>query len=161
MKVPVINMSLNGLPEYSNEGDAGVDLRADFSVGISEKNFHYADYDQDRKVVLIFPGGRALIPTNIKTAIPDGYEVQIRSRSGLALKQGVMVMNSPGTIDVGFRNFWGVILLNLGDEVFEIEQGDRIAQAVLHKFETIEWQEVHTLPESDRGETGFGDSGIK
>jgi dUTP pyrophosphatase len=161
VKVKVVNMSLNGLPEYTNEDDAGLDLRADFTIGINESLYHFADYDEERKVVMIFPGGRALIPTNIKTNIPKGYEVQIRPRSGLAIKSGVTVLNTPGTIDCGFVNFWGVILINLGDEVFEIEQGDRIAQAVLHKFEKIEWEEVHTLSSTERGESGFGDSGVK
>lgn len=161
MKVEVLNLSDNELPEYINEDDAGVDLRADFSVGVSEKFFHFADFDEERKVVIIFPGGRALVPTNIKTAIPKGYEIQIRPRSGLALKNGITVLNAPGTIDAGYRNFWGVVLVNLSDDVFEIEQGDRIAQAVLHKFEKIEWVDVDDLSDSERGETGFGDSGIK
>lgn len=161
MKVEILNMSQNELPTYTNEDDAGVDLRADFSTGVSEKFFHFADYDEERKVIIIFPGGRALVPTNIKTAIPKGYEIQIRPRSGLALKNGITVLNTPGTIDAGYRNFWGVVLVNLSDDVFEIEQGDRIAQAVLHKFEKIEWVDVDDLSDSERGETGFGDSGIK
>lgn len=154
-------MSQNESPTYTNEDDAGVDLRADFSTGVSEKFFHFADYDEERRIIIIFPGGRALIPTNIKTAIPKGYEVQIRSRSGIALKNGVVVLNAPGTIDSSYRGFWGVILINLSDDIFEIEQGDRIAQAVLNKFEKIEWVDVDDLSESERGEAGFGDSGVK
>lgn len=160
-KINVVNNSLNELPSYANEGDAGMDLRADFSKGIPEKFFSFADWDNIREVVLIFPGGRALIPTNLHTAIPEGFEVQIRPRSGLALKQGVTVLNTPGTIDTGFRASWGVILINLGEEIFEVAQGDRIAQAVLNKFEKIEWNPVQDLNESERGMTGFGDSGIK
>lgn len=163
-KIKVLNLSNNILPEYANTGDAGMDLRADFSQGISDKFFHYADFDSERNVLLIFSGGRALIPINIHTAIPEGYEIQIRPRSGLALKEGITVLNTPGTIDAGYRNSWGVILFNTSDDVFEVSQGDRIAQAVLNKFEKIEWDIVNDLSEldkSERGETGFGDSGIK
>lgn len=161
MKIPVVNKSNNLLPEYANPGDAGLDLRADFSIKPNDKFFHLADFDEEREALLIFPGGRALIPTNIKTAIPEGYEVQIRPRSGLALREGVTVLNSPGTIDEGFRNFWGVILINFGDDVFEVFQGDRVAQAVLNKIERIEWEVVESLPNTKRGLSGFGDSGIK
>ena len=161
MKVKVINKSTNPLPIYAKNGDAGMDLRADFSKGVKVDLFYFADFDEDRQVVLIWPGGRALVPTNLHTAIPKGYEVQIRPRSGLALKEGVSILNTPGTIDYGFRAGWGVIVVNLGDEIFEVAQGDRIAQAVLNKFETIEWEEVDTLDESQRGQTGFGESGVK
>lgn len=160
MKVAIINESLNPLPKYARSGDAGIDLQADFSKVLDNKYFDFADFDNERKVLMIFPGGRALIPTNLYTAIPEGYEIQIRPRSGLALKQGVTVLNTPGTVDSQYRGNWGVILINLSDNVFEVVQGDRIAQAVLHKFETIEWDEVENLKESDRGTTGFGDSGV-
>ena len=156
MKVKVINKSANPLPKYAKPGDAGMDLIADFSQGLNDKFFFFSDYDEIRETLLIFPGGRALIPTNIYSAIPDGYEVQVRSRSGLALKEGVFVLNSPGTIDSQFRNSWGIILFNTSDEVFEVKQGDRIAQAVLNKFEQIEWEEVESLDETERGEGGFG-----
>lgn len=159
IKVEVINKSTNPLPKYATAGDAGMDLMADFSNGINDKFFDGAAYDEERNVLLIFSGGRALIPTNLFTAIPDGYEVQIRSRSGLALKSGVFVLNSPGTIDSQFRNSWGVILFNASDEVFEVKQGDRIAQAVLNKFETVEWVEVTELSETERGLGGFGSTG--
>lgn len=99
VEVKVINKSNNLLPSYAKEGDSGVDLMADFSQGVDEKFFDYAAYDEERKVIIIFPGGRALIPTNLYTAIPKGYEVQVRPRSGLALKSGITVLNSPGTID--------------------------------------------------------------
>lgn len=159
MKVNVINNSINELPKYANPGDAGMDLRADFSKGINENMLFFSGYDKERNVVIIFPGGRALIPTNIHTAIPEGYEVQIRSRSGLALKSGVMILNTPGTIDANYRNSWGLIVANFGDEEFEIAQGDRVAQAVLNKFETIEWNVVTDLDETERGLGGFGSSG--
>lgn len=159
VKIEVINKSNNPLPDYATEFSAGMDLQADFSQGISDKFFDGAAYDEERKVILIFSGGRALIPTNLFTAIPEGYEVQIRPRSGLALKNGITVLNSPGTIDADYRNSWGVILMNLSNEVFEVAQGDRIAQAVLNKFEKIEWQPVETLSETKRGLGGFGHTG--
>ena len=98
-EIKIYNNSENELPQYANPGDAGMDLRADFSKGIDTKFFDHADYDAERNVVLIFSGGRALIPTNLHTSIPEGYEIQVRSRSGLALKSGVFVLNTPGTID--------------------------------------------------------------
>lgn len=160
MEVQVVNKSSNLLPNYAKSGDAGMDLMADFSQGINEKFLDFAEFDEERNVLVIFCGGRALVPTNLYTAIPEGYEVQIRSRSGLALKNGVFVLNSPGTIDPGYRNSWGVILFNTSEEPFEIAQGDRIAQAVLNKFEKIEWNVVENLEESERGLGGFGSTGI-
>lgn len=159
MKVQIVNNSINELPKYANPGDAGMDLRADFSKDLKEDFLFFTDFDPIRKRLLIFPGGRALIPTNIHVAIPEGYELQIRPRSGLALKEGVTILNTPGTIDEGYRNSIGIILINLGEEVFEVSQGDRIAQCVLKAFETIEWESVLLLSETKRGLTGFGDSG--
>lgn len=156
MKVQVVNKSSNPLPKYAIKGDAGMDLMADFSNGISDKFFEFSAFDEERQTLIIFSGGRALIPTNLFSAIPEGCEVQVRSRSGLALKSGVFVLNSPGTIDAFYRNSWGVILFNTSDEPFEVKQGDRIAQAVLNKFETIEWEEVKSLDKTERGEGGFG-----
>lgn len=159
--VDVVNNSINDLPFYAKLGDAGVDLKADFSKGVKEEFFYGANYDPLRNVIIMWPGSRALIPTNLHTAIPAGYEVQIRPRSGLALKNGITVLNTPGTIDAGYRNSWGVILINLCDDIFEISQGDRIAQAVLHKFETIKWNNVDKLPDSARGMDGYGSTGVK
>ena len=99
MQVNIINKSANPLPKYAKPSDAGMDLMADFSQGVDTKFFDFADYDEERKIIVVFCGGRALIPTNIFTAIPEGYEAQIRPRSGLALKNGVFVLNTPGTID--------------------------------------------------------------
>lgn len=157
MKIPIINKSANHLPHYARKGDAGMDLAADFSQGINSKFLFDAEYNGEE--ITIYPDGRALIPTNLYTAIPEGYEIQIRPRSGAALKEGITVLNTPGTIDSGFRNGWGVILINTSDTPVVIKQGERIAQAVLNKFETIEWIEVENLDESERGLTGFGDSG--
>ena len=161
MKVQIVNDSLNELPKYAKKGDAGMDLRADFSKGVNEDFLFFSAFDEERNTVIIFSGGRALIPTNIHVGIPEGYELQIRPRSGLALKAGITVLNTPGTIDAGYRNSIGVILQNLGEEEFEVAQGDRIAQAVLNKIEKIEWKTVESLDKTERGLTGFGDSGIK
>ena len=159
MKVFVINNGTNELPEYVNPGDSGLDLRANFSNGINT-NFLDGELRGEDKLT-VYPKGRALIPTGLKIAIPEGYEVQIRSRSGLALKSKVFVLNSPGTIDAGYRGEIGVIIFNAGTESFEIQQGDRIAQAVLVPVEKIDWELCEILPESVRNEGGFGSSGKK
>jgi len=161
MKVQVINKSTNPLPSYAKPGDSGMDVRADFSRGISDKNMHFAAYDEVAKKLLVFSGGRVLIPTGIYTSFPPGYEVQVRSKSGLALKAGVFVLNSPGTVDSCYRNEYGIILFNTSDEVFEIEHGDRIAQLVLTKVSLIEWESVEQLDSTERGEGGFGSTGVK
>ena len=164
MEVKVINKSKNKLPEYGTSGSAGCDLMADFSnVASIMAHNSFITWNNDKTIiesVTIRPGGRALIPTNLFAAIPEGYEAQVRSRSGLALKQGIFVLNSPGTIDSDFRNGWGVILANFGSENFEIKQGDRIAQAILNKVEQITWKEVESLDETDRGLGGFGSTGV-
>lgn len=163
MVVPVINISYNELPSYANEGDAGMDLRADLYNGINPKFLYNAQLLtlEGENEIVINPMGRALIPTGLSTALPEGTVADIRPRSGLALKSGITVLNTPGTIDMGYRNVWGVILINLSNEPFHIADGDRIAQVVFNKFEKIEWQPVDVLPESQRGLTGFGDSGVK
>lgn len=162
MKVQVINKSANELPKYETPQSAGMDLKADL-WSIQEKFLFGAQvvYNVDNTIagIQILPGGRALIPTEIYTAIPMGYEVQVRPRSGFALKQGITVLNTPGTIDADYRNGWGVILMNLGQEPFMVKQGDRIAQAVLAKVEQIEWEEVEELDSTERGLGGFGHTG--
>lgn len=164
MEVKVINKSKNKLPEYATSGSAGCDLMADFSnidkIVCFNTYIKWKDDGTTIESVNIRPGGRALIPTNLFTAIPEGYEVQVRSRSGLAIKKGIFCLNSPGTIDSDFRNGWGVILANFGTENFEIKQGDRIAQAVLNKVEQITWKEVENLDETERGLGGFGSTGV-
>ena len=161
MKVQVINKSTNELPKYETPQSAGMDLKADL-WSIQEKFLFGAQvvYNLDNTIagIQILPGGRALIPTEIYTAIPMGYEVQVRPRSGLALKHGITVLNTPGTIDADYRNGWGVILMNLGQEPFMVKQGDRIAQGVLAKVEQIEWEEVEELDSTERG-GGFGSTG--
>lgn len=144
MKIKVINKSNNPLPKYESSQAAGLDIRADIDHPI-----------------IISPMKRCLIPTNLYTSIPIGYEVQIRPRSGLALKKGITILNTPGTIDADYRGNWGVILMNLGDEDFIVNPGDRIAQAILNKVEQIEWEEVESLDETERGQGGFNSTGIK
>lgn len=142
MKIKVVNSSPNELPKFATEDSAGMDLRADLAEEIS-----------------INPGQRCIVSTGIKIAIPPGYEAQIRPRSGLAIKHGVTVLNSPGTIDADYRGDIGVILINLGQEPFLIKSGDRIAQMIINKFERFEWNQLETLDETLRGEGGFGHSG--
>ena len=162
MKVQVINKSTNPLPQYETPQSAGMDLRADLWTIQEKFLFDSAiirNMDGTIAWIVIKPGGRALIPTELYTAIPMGYEVQVRPRSGLALKHGITVLNTPGTIDADYRNGWGVILMNQGTEPFIVKQGDRIAQAVLAKVEQIEWEEVEELDSTDRGLGGFGHTG--
>ena len=162
MKVQVINKSSNPLPQYETPQSAGMDLKADL-WSIQEKFLFGSaiirNIDNTIAWIVINPGGRALIPTELYTAIPAGYEVQVRPRSGLALKSGITVLNTPGTIDADYRNGWGVILMNQGTEPFIVKQGDRIAQAVLAKVEQIEWEEVDELDSTERGLGGFGHTG--
>jgi len=131
------------LPEYQSEGSAGMDIRA----AVVEP-------------VKIPPGGIALIPTNLAIALPQGYECQIRTRSGLALKYGIFALNSPGTIDSDYRGEIKIILANFGNKDFLIQRGDRIAQLVVARYERIEWEETKELPETERGAGGFGSTGI-
>ena len=131
------------LPRYETVGSAGMDLQA----AVSEP-------------MTIPKGGRALVPTGLKMALPVGYEAQIRPRSGLALKKGITLPNTPGTIDSDYRGELGIILMNLGDEDFVIERGDRIAQMVIAPVTIATWVEVDELSATDRGEGGFGSTGV-
>jgi dUTP pyrophosphatase len=132
------------LPSYETAQSAGMDLRAALAPG--------------QKIDLL-PGRRALIPTGLSMSLPPGYEAQVRPRSGLALKNGVTCLNSPGTIDADYRGEVGVILINHGWEAFRIERGDRIAQMVIAPITQIDWMEQHELDETERGESGFGSTG--
>lgn len=140
--INVINESKNELPVYATEGSAGMDLRADLE-----------------KPIVIQPLDRVLIPTGIRMSLPVGYEAQIRPRSGLALKKGITVLNTPGTVDQDFTGNIGVILINLGREAVKIEPGERIAQMIINKYETITWKEVDSLEKTERGDGGFGSTG--
>lgn len=144
MKVKVINKSKHALPAYATEGSAGMDLRA--NIG---------------EPIFLRPMERRLIPTGIYIALPMGYEAQVRPRSGLALKHGISVCNTPGTVDCDYRNEIGVILINLGQEDFVVNDGERIAQMVIAKYERAEWEPVEELDETERGLGGYGHTGVK
>ena len=160
INVPVINKSSNELPKYAHKGDAGFDLRANVEE-IKNDNYLFNAIKFSATTIILNPGGRVLIPTGLYMAIPEGYELQIRPRSGLALKYGITVVNTPGTIDAVYRGNIGVILKNDGTEPFIIEQGDRIAQGVLNKVEEANLIEVDSLDETDRSDSGYGKSGVK
>ena len=163
VKVPVVNKSNNDLPAYADNGfNSGCDARADLWE-IQEKFLFNSEVvrGENREIVCIRinPSGRALIPTGLHVAIPEGYEIQVRPRSGLALKAGVSCVNTPGTIDSSYRGDIGIILENRGTEPFDVCQGDRIAQLVLQEVPIIEWVPVESLDETERGEGGFGHTG--
>ena len=142
MKIKIINKSSHSLPAYETIASAGMDLRANLT-----------------ETVLLKPLERRLIPTGLFIELPVGYEAQVRPRSGLALKKGITVLNSPGTVDADYRGEIGVILINLSAEEFQIENGERVAQLVIAKHERAEWEEVEVLTETARGEGGFGSTG--
>lgn len=144
MKVKVINRSHHPLPAYETEGSAGMDLRANLEMS-----------------VVLKPLERKLIPTGLFIELPLGVEAQVRPRSGLALKKGITVLNSPGTVDADYRGEVGVILINLSSEDFEITDGERIAQLVIARHERASWEEVDVLSDTTRGEGGFGSTGKK
>lgn len=139
MKINVINKSTNPLPKYESDGAAGLDLCADVTESVT-----------------IQPMTRCLIPTGLHLKLGKGYEAQVRPRSGLALKHGITVLNTPGTIDSDYRGNIGVILINLGEKEFTINKGDKIAQLVFAKHEQVEWNEVKELDNTERGQNGFG-----
>lgn len=140
--LPVVNMSPFELPSYQTSSSAGLDLRANI-----------------KKPVLLDPFQRMLIPTGLKISLPEKFEGQIRPRSGLALKHGITVLNSPGTIDADYKGEVGVILINLSDEKYEIKPGDRIAQMIISNFSNVKWKLVDDIGHSKRGDSGFGSSG--
>lgn len=144
MKVQIINKSKHSLPQYATSSSAGMDLRANL----------------DNPIVLK-PLQRCLVPTGLYIALPEGFEAQIRPRSGLALKKGITLLNTPGTIDADYRGEIGVIVINLSAEDFIIEDGERIAQMVIARYEQAEWQEVEVLEVTERGAGGFGHTGVK
>nr|DAD87490.1 MAG TPA: dUTPase [Siphoviridae sp. ctAUQ2] len=147
MKIKVFNNSKNELPQYATPQSAGLDLRANIQ--------------QD---IVLNPGQRTLVPTGLHIQLPVGYEAQIRPRSGLAIKHGITCLNSPGTIDADYRGDVGVILINHGTEPFVIKQGERIAQMVIAKHETAEWESIESmdqLEDTERGSDGYGHTGVK
>lgn len=142
--VKIVNKSKHELPSYSTILSAGMDLRAN----ILNK-------------IILKPLERSLVKTGLFIELPEGHEAQVRPRSGLALKKGVTVLNTPGTIDADYRGEIGVILINLSNEDFEINDGDRIAQMIISKHETVKWNEVEILSDTERGGGGFGHTGVK
>ena len=144
MKVNIVNKSKHKLPHYATSQSAGMDLRASLEESI-----------------LLKPLQRALVKTGLFMELPIGYEAQVRPRSGLAFKKGITVLNSPGTIDADYRGEIGVILVNLSDEEFVIEDGERVAQMIIAKHEQVDWEEVVELVETERGVGGFGSTGVK
>lgn len=144
MKIKIVNKSQHKLPEYATTQSAGLDLRANLS-----------------EPILLKPLERTLVKTGLFIELPEGYEAQVRPRSGLAYKKGITVLNSPGTVDADYRGEIGVILVNLSSDDFVIENGERVAQMVIAKHEQANWIEVETLEVSERGEGGFGSTGVK
>jgi len=144
VKVKVVNIGRQPLPEYATSQSAGLDLRANIESPITLK-----------------PLERRLIPTGLRIALPEGYEAQVRPRSGLALKHGITVLNTPGTIDADYRGELMVLLVNLSNEDFVINAGERIAQMIITKYETVVWEPVDLLDETERGEGGYGHTGVK
>lgn len=144
MKVKIVNKSNNVLPTYSTPLSAGMDLRANIETSVD-----------------LGPLERKLIPTGLSIELPVGFEAQIRPRSGLAYKHGISVLNSPGTIDADYRGEIGVILVNLSNDNFTIEPGERICQMVISKHENVDWNEVEVLGDTERGTGGFGHTGKK
>lgn len=141
-KVKIVNKSKHASPAYATALSAGMDIRANLETPIEVKPFE-----------------RVLVPTGLHIELPEGYEAQIRPRSGLAIKHGISVLNSPGTIDADYRGEIRVILINLSQESFIIQDGERICQMVIAQYEQISWQEVEVLSDSERGEGGFGHTG--
>ena len=142
MTIRIINKSNNSLPAYETLHAAGMDLRANIEAPVSLK-----------------PLERKLLPTGLFIELPEGFEAQIRPRSGLAYKHGISIVNAPGTIDADYRGEIGVLLVNLSDQLFEINPGDRIAQMVVARHEKVEWQQVESLTETSRGAGGYGHTG--
>lgn len=143
LKVEIINHSHHALPTYATPLSAGMDLRANLTAPIVLK-----------------PLARCIVPTGLFIALPEGYEAQVRPRSGLAIKKGITVLNSPGTIDADYRGEIGVILVNLSNEDFVVEDGERIAQMIIARHEQVEWVNVEVLGETERGTGGFGHTGV-
>lgn len=168
MKVNVVTITPNPLPQYETPKSAGMDIRADFSRITPENPIKawgnveiiFAGEHHTKTLLRLDPGARALIPTGLFSAIPEGYEIQLRPRSGLAIKKGLNLINCIGTIDADYRHEWGVPVVNQGLETIWIEDGERICQAVLNKVEQIEWVEVKSLDSTERA-GGFGSTGTK
>ena len=144
VKIKVVNTGCQPLPAYATSQSAGMDLRANIEAPIT-----------------LHPMERTLVPTGIRIELPEGYEAQVRPRSGLALKHGITVLNTPGTIDSDYRGELKVLLVNLSNDDFVVNAGERVAQMVIARHETATWEEVKVLDETERGEGGYGHTGVK
>ncbi|MCI5930512.1 MAG: dUTP diphosphatase [Prevotella sp.] len=144
VKIKVVNTGCQPLPAYATSQSAGMDLRANIESPIT-----------------LHPMERTLVPTGIRIELPEGYEAQVRPRSGLALKHGITVLNTPGTIDSDYRGELKVLLVNLSNDDFVVNAGERVAQMVIARHETATWEEVEVLDETERGEGGYGHTGVK
>lgn len=144
VKIKVVNTGCQPLPAYATSQSAGMDLRANIESPIT-----------------LHPMERTLVPTGIRIELPEGYEAQVRPRSGLALKHGITVLNTPGTIDSDYRGELKVLLVNLSNDDFVVNAGERVAQMVIARHETATWEEVDVLDETERGEGGYGHTGVK
>lgn len=144
IKVSIVNTGRQQLPAYATPQSAGMDIRANIDAPI-----------------VLHPMERKLIPTGLKIAIPEGFECQVRPRSGLALKHGITVLNAPGTIDADYRGELGVLLINLSQEDFVVNDGERIAQLVFARYRHCDWEQVETLDDTERGDGGYGHTGVK
>ena len=144
IKINIVNRGHQPLPQYATAQSAGLDLRANLE-----------------EPIVLHPMERRLVPTGLHIALPDGYEAQVRPRSGLALKHGITVLNTPGTIDADYRGEVGVVLVNLGQEDFIVNDGERIAQLVIARYESVEMVEVESLEQTERGEGGYGHTGVR
>ncbi|MCH5327920.1 MAG: dUTP diphosphatase [Coprobacter sp.] len=144
VKVKIVNKSKHALPAYGTVHSAGMDIRANLDAP-----------------VVLKPMQRTLVPTGLFIELPEGYEAQIRPRSGLALKKGISIVNSPGTVDADYRGEIGIIVINLSDEDFVIQDGERICQMVVKEYTCVEWDEVASLDSTERGDGGFGHTGVQ
>ena len=168
MKVKVINISNNKLPQYETKGSEALDIRIDLSrvtpenpiKGFGDAEVIWSGEGHTVPMVRIAPMSRALLPTGIFTAIPEGYQVSFRPRSGMAIKKGLQLVNSPSTIDSDYRGEWMLPVINLGQEDIYIEDGERVCQALLEPVHKLEWEEVESLNETERN-GGFGSTGTK
>ena len=167
MKIKVINISNNNLPKYESKGAAALDIRIDLSrvtpdnpiKGFGDAEVIWSGEGHTVPMVRIAPMSRALLPTGLFTAIPEGYQISFRPRSGMAIKKGLQLANTPSTIDSDYRGEWMLPVINLGQEDIYIEDGERICQALLEKVNKIEWDEVDSLDETERGDGGFNSTG--
>lgn len=165
--VKVINLSKSlPLPKYETEFSAGMDVMACFDCDCPVKGYgwftrEFQEYTiNSDEFIEINPGERVLIPTGLKVEIPEGYEIQVRPRSGLALKKGITILNTPGTIDSDYRGMIGIIVINHSNEIFEVNHGDKIAQIVLNEVPRIQWETSDEISKTNRGEGGFGSTGV-